>query len=29
MVVVDIFRAGTTICTAFQQGVEKSFLLDL
>ncbi len=23
MVVVDIFRAGTTICTAFQQGVEK------
>jgi 2-phosphosulfolactate phosphatase len=23
VVVVDIFRAGTTICTAFQQGVEK------
>ena len=23
MVIVDIFRAGTTICTAFKQGVEK------
>ena len=23
VVVVDIFRAGTTICNAFQQGVEK------